>query len=198
MTSLKITLPLRPLTVCTLVAASGAATAHPLHGADVGVAAGFIHPFLGLDHLLAMVAVGLWAAQLGGRWLWSIPAAFVTAMLAGGALGFLGHTLPLTETLVAGSVLVLGLLVALRVRLESAGLALVACFALFHGLAHAAELLAGAGAAAYAAGFAAATAALHAVGIGLGVWMRSGTFAARLTGTPIALAGCWLLAGAVA
>jgi len=191
---MKIPTSLRLLATCALVAASGTASAHPLHGAGAGFAAGFTHPFLGLDHLLAMLAVGLWAAQLGGRWLWSVPAAFVTTMVAGGTLGFLGLALPLTEPLVAASVLVLGLLVALRVRLQWAGLALVAGFALFHGLAHAAELPAGAAAAAYAAGFAAATAALHAAGVGLGVWIRSGRFAARLAGAPIALAGCWLLA----
>jgi urease accessory protein len=185
---------LRLITICTLVAAAGAASAHPFHGAGGGLAAGLAHPLLGLDHLLAMVAVGLWAAQLGGRWLWSVPLAFVTTMLAGGALGFLGYTLPLAEPLVASSVLILGLFIALRVRLRWMGPALVAGFALCHGLAHAAELPPGTGALAYAAGFAAATAALHALGLVLGVWMRTGNLALRLTGAPIALAGCWLLA----
>jgi urease accessory protein len=114
----------------------------------------------------------------------------------GGTLGFVGMTLPLTEPLLAASVLVLGLLVALRARLQLLGLALAAGFAVFHGLAHAAALPSGAGALAYAAGFAAATVVLHATGIGLGVWIRSGILAPRLAGASIALAGCWLLAGA--
>jgi len=190
--------PLRLLGVCALLGASGFAGAHPYHVPGEGFAAGLAHPFLGLDHLLAMLAVGLWAAQLGGRWLWGIPLAFVAAMLVGGALGFSGIALPLTEPLVATSVLILGLLIARRVRLQWAGLLLASGFALFHGLAHAAALPSGAGALAYAAGFAAATAVVHATGIGLGVGMRSGILALRLAGASIALAGCWLLAGALA
>ncbi len=194
MTSMKTLTCLRLITTCTLVVAAGTASAHPFHGAGGGLAAGIAHPFLGLDHLLAMVAVGLWAAQLGGRWLWAVPFAFVTAMLAGGALGFLGYTLPFMEPLVASSVLILGMLIALQVRLQWMGLGLVAGFALCHGLAHAAELPPAAGALTYAAGFAAATAALHVLGLLLGVGMRSGNLAPRLAGAPIALAGCWLLA----
>ena len=191
---MKNSIPVRLLTFCALLAAVNVAAAHPLHGTGDGLTAGLAHPFLGLDHLLAMMAVGVWAAQCGGRWLWAIPLSFVGAMLAGGALGFLGLNLPLTEPLVATSVLVMGLLIALRVRLQWPGLALAAGFALFHGLAHAAELPAEAGAVAYAAGFAAATAALHAAGIALGTGMRSGALTSRFAGAPIALAGCWLLA----
>lgn len=198
MASMKTHSRLRLITTCTLVAAAGTASAHPFHGAGGGLVAGIVHPFLGIDHLLAMVAVGVWAAQLGGRWRWAVPLAFVTTMLAGGALGFLGISLRLTEPLVAASVLVLGLLIALRVRLQWMGPGLAAGFALFHGLAHAAALPGSASALAYAAGFVAATAALHAAGIGLGVWMRSSILAARLAGAPVMIAGCWLLASALA
>jgi len=181
-----------------LLAASGSVLAHPLHGAGDAMGAGFLHPLLGFDHLLAMVAVGLSAAQRGGHWLWGIPLAFVMAMLAGGLLGFLGLTVPLTEPLVAASVLILGLLVTLQVHFTWMGPALVAGFALFHGLAHAAELPPEAAAFAYAAGFTAATAALHAAGVALGMRLCQYKFSARFAGAPIALAGCWLLAGALA
>ncbi|MGA8050669.1 MAG: HupE/UreJ family protein, partial [Burkholderiales bacterium] len=91
-----------------LAVASGATLAHPFHAVSGGAAAGFLHPFSGFDHLLAMVAVGLWAARLGGRALWLAPLSFVGAMLAGGLAGFAGLSLPATEHLVAGSVLALG------------------------------------------------------------------------------------------
>ncbi|MGA7984377.1 MAG: HupE/UreJ family protein, partial [Burkholderiales bacterium] len=108
--------------------------AHPFHGAAVGAAAGFLHPFTGLDHLLAMVAVGLWAAQLGGRARWILPGAFLAAMLAGGLLGFAALVPPFAEQMVAASGLVLGLLIVTRTYLPpSLGAALVGAFALYHG-----------------------------------------------------------------
>ncbi|MCW8130274.1 MAG: HupE/UreJ family protein [Planctomycetota bacterium] len=144
------------------------AWAHPGH-AESGLAHGLAHPFSGLDHILAMVAVGLWAAQLGGRAVWAVPAAFVGMMVTGGALGMAGVPLPLVEAGILASVLVLGLLVAGAAKLPLyASLPLVAFFALFHGHAHGAELAAGASGWSYALGFVAATAALHAVGLGLG------------------------------
>ena len=164
----------------------GAALAHPSD------AAGFVHPFLGLDHLLAMLAVGVWAAQLGGRWVWAVPFAFVSAMAAGGALAFAGIALPIVEPAIAASVLVLGLVVALRVRLGASALPLAGLFALFHGAAHAAEIPADASPVVYAAGLLLATALLHAAGIALGMLPRS-----RVAGIPVALAGAWLLAAAV-
>jgi len=171
-------------------AAIGLALFAPLaafgHPAD---AAGFVHPFTGLDHLLAMLAVGLWAAQLGGRWIWAVPLAFVGSMALGGALGFAGVKLPLVEPTIAASVLVLGLLVALRVRLRWSGLAVVGAFAVFHGIAHAAEMPAEASTLFYAVGFVLATALLHAAGVALGMLPR-----ARWAGVPVALAGLWLLA----
>jgi urease accessory protein len=148
-----------------------------------------VHPFTGLDHLLAMLAVGLWAAQLGGRWTWAVPAAFVASMALGGALGFAGVTLPFVEPLIAASVLVLGLLIALQVRLPHSGLALAGAFAIFHGIAHAAEMPGDAARIVHVGGFVLATALLHAMGVGLGLLPR-----ARWAGVPVAIAGLWLLA----
>jgi urease accessory protein len=151
-----------------LATLSCAASAHPFHD-GAGAAAGFLHPFTGLDHLVAMFAVGLWAAQLGGRARWLVPLAFVGAMAAGGAAGFAGLVPPFAEQMVAASGLVFGLLIVTRTRLSPAlGGALVGAFALFHGAAHAAELPAAASALPYAAGFCAATACLHAAGVGVG------------------------------
>lgn len=149
-----------------LASASSAAVAHPFHGAAVSAAAGFLHPFAGLDHLLAMVAVGLWAAQLGGRARWILPGAFLAAMLAGGLMGFAALVPPFTEQMVAASGLMLGLLIVRRTYLPpSLGAALVGAFALYHGAAHAAELPAAASALAYAAGFCAATVLLLSAGL---------------------------------
>ncbi len=174
-----------------LAAICSAASAHPFHGTAGGVA-GFAHPFAGLDHLLAMVAVGLWAARRGERALWLAPLSFVGAMLAGGVAGFAGASFPATEHLVAGSVLALGLFVALpRTPALGAGCAMIAAFGAFHGLAHAAELPEGAPAAMYAAGFVLATALLHAAGVFGGRALSAA--ALRATGIPIALAGGLLL-----
>jgi urease accessory protein len=140
--------------------------AHPFHAAAVGAAAGFAHPFTGLDHLLAMIAVGLWAAQLGGRARWIVPGAFLAAMLAGGLLGFAALVPPFAEQMVAASGLVFGLLIVTRSYLSPwLGAALASAFALYHGAAHAAELPAAASALTYAAGFCAATALLLAAGV---------------------------------
>lgn len=145
-----------------------------------GFAAGFAHPLLGLDHLLAMVTVGAWAALLGGRALWLVPAAFVAAMLAGGALAASGMALPMVETAIALSVVMLGALVAVNARLAvGVGMAVVAAFAVFHGHAHGTELPAGLPAAGYAAGFALATGLLHVAG------MVAATLAVRLASTRV-------------
>lgn len=168
------------------------ALAHPVHGVGSGLAAGLGHPFVGFDHLLAMVAVGLWAARRGGRALWLAPAAFVGAMTLGGLAGFAGAALPASEHLVAGSVLALGLLLALpRTAALAAGVSLIALFGAFHGFAHASELPVQASAWTYAAGFLIATAALHAAGVLAG--LRINARALRASGVPIALAGAWLL-----
>jgi urease accessory protein len=141
------------------------AWAHPAPGVAHGFLHGFGHPFSGLDHLLAMVAVGLWAVQRGGRAVWALPLTFVATMLVGGALGVAGFGIPGVEAGILASVLVLGALVALAVRLPVAACGgIVALFALFHGAAHGMEMPAGAGVAGYAAGFASATALLHLAG----------------------------------
>jgi urease accessory protein len=177
-----------------LVALAAPAWAHPGHG--VGLGAGFAHPFGGLDHVLAMVAVGLWAAQLGGRALWLVPAGFVVAMLAGAALGWAGIGVIPAEAGILASVLLLGLLVAFAVRLPLAlGLVVVGAFALCHGHAHGAELPAGADALAFAAGFAAATALLHGLGVAGGLAARDGRLL-RWSGAGIATAGLVLILAA--
>jgi len=160
-----------------------------------GLAAGFSHPLLGLDHMLAMFAVGIWAAQLGGRALWAVPATFVGSMALGGLLGFAGLHPPLMEPMIAASVLALGLLIAFAVKRKSAGVALIAVFALFHGVAHALGIPHHDSATGYAVGFLAATVLLHVAGVGLGVALRG---RARFIGAPIALAGGWLVLQALA
>lgn len=167
------------------------AQAHPGHDVT-GFTHGFAHPLSGLDHLLAMLAVGLWAAQMGGRARWAVPATFVGVMALGGALGMAGLHLPMVESGIAASVLVLGLLVALSARLSlAAAVPLVGVFALFHGFAHGAEMPASVSGFAYAAGFVLATAALHLAGIGLGMGMQRMASAplVRFAGVAIAVAG---------
>lgn len=153
-----------------LLVSSTAALAHTGHGDAAGFAHGFMHPLGGYDHVLAMVAVGLLAAHLGGRALWLVPAAFVAAMAASGALGVAGAPVPFVESGIMLSIVVLGLAAVLRVNMPvSAAMALVAFFAIFHGTAHGAEMPADASGLTYAAGFLTATALLHAAGIAIGL-----------------------------
>ena len=172
------------------------AFAHPGHG-DHGLLAGLGHPLGGLDHLLAMIAVGLWAAQQHGAARWALPCAFVGTMLIGGLLGFAGLNLPVLESAIAASVLALGLAVALAVRPPlSLAVVATAVFALFHGVAHGLELPDMSSPWAYAAGFVLATAALHAAGYGLvRVLPRAAAPLIRLAGAASAATGVWLLAG---
>jgi urease accessory protein len=129
---------------------------------------GFLHPLTGPDHVLAMVAVGLWAGVNGGRAVWAWPVAFVSLMLVGGALGMMGVTLPMVEPGILASVIVLGLLVLTAARVPVVvGALLVGAFAVLHGYAHGAELPTEAAAISYSAGFALATALLHAAGLGI-------------------------------
>jgi urease accessory protein len=168
------------------------AHAHTGVGHSHGFLDGLNHPVHGLDHLLAMIAVGLWAAQLGGRAIWAVPASFVGVMALGGLLGVAGWPLPMVETGILLSVFLLGLLIAFAVRLPLwAGAALVAFFALFHGYAHGAEMPAGASSAWYAGGFVLATAALHLAGIGLGIALKNVPFAPalRVAGALVILGG---------
>lgn len=177
------------LAATATVLAAAPAHAHSLTAAGAGLAAGAAHPLLGFDHLLAMLAVGLWAGQSGGRSCWIVPAAFVSTMVAGAGLGMAGVALPMVEAGIAASVLVLGLLILTARRLPLAGgVALVGAFALFHGHAHGTELPAAADIAAYAAGFVAVTAALHILGLALGTALRR-DWATRAVGAGITAAG---------
>ncbi len=176
------------LTVLCLFA--GTAYAHPGHS-PTGFAGGFAHPFLGVDHLFAMIAVGLWAAQQGGRALWAMPAAFVGAMGVGGVLAWTGWTLPYLETTIALSVLVLGLLIARQQRASViVGMGIAGVFALFHGYAHGMEMPEATSPALFALGFVLATACLHGVGIAGGLLGRR---AMRMAGIGIAATGAALL-----
>jgi urease accessory protein len=180
------------------LALPGAAFAHPGHIEASGFLHGFAHPIGGLDHVLAMVAVGLFAANLGGRALWAVPATFVAVMALGGALGIQGIALPFVETGIALSVVVLGMLIALRVDWPvAAAMAVVGLFAIFHGHAHGAEMPLDASGAAYAAGFMIATALLHSAGIVLGLGVGARREVARLGGAAMTLAGLALLAGVI-
>jgi urease accessory protein len=189
-------------TAAVLIAFTGAAAAHPGHADAGGFAHGFMHPLGGPDHVLAMVAVGLYAALLGGRALWLVPATFVAVMALGGAAGVAGYALPYTELGIALSVVALGLAVALRVSLPTlAAMALAGVFAVFHGHAHGAEMPQDLSGYAYAAGFLAATALLHGAGIALGLGMGrlsglDGRRATQAAGGAVALAGLALLVAA--
>lgn len=186
------------LRILTAAAALSLAAAPAFAHTGVGAHSGFAHPLFGLDHLLAMVAVGAWAALLGGRALWLVPAAFVAAMVAGGALAVSGVALPMVETAIALSVVVLGALVAVNARVVvGLGMAVVAAFAVFHGHAHGSELPTGLSAAGYAAGFALATALLHAAGAALAtvVVRLASTRAVRWAGAATAAAGIGIAAG---
>lgn len=178
----------RSVAVAGLALLPSLAEAHVGFHAD-GLGAGLHHPFSGLDHLLAMVAVGFWAATLGGRARYLVPAAFVSLLTAGAIAGSNGLLLPAVETAIAASVVALGLLIAFEVRIATwAASALVGAFALFHGHAHGAEMPAMASPLAYGAGFVAATVALHAAGLGLGA-IRSGRLLSRIAGGAIAATG---------
>lgn len=181
----------------------GPAFAHVGLGHVTGFAHGFVHPLSGLDHIIAMVAVGLYAANLGGRNLWLVPSAFVATMIIGGILGYSGFSLPLVEGGIGLSVVVMSLVVAAGVNLPTgAAMALVSLFALFHGHAHGSEGTALASFLPYAAGFVIATASLHFAGIGLGLGLdKFGTSASlalkRAVGVAGAIAGVAILAGVV-
>lgn len=180
----------------TLLAPS-AAWAHAGLANVTGFASGFAHPLSGLDHVLAMGAVGLLAIRLGGRAVWLVPAAFIGMMTLGGILGMSGLVLPYVEMAIAASVLVLGLAIVSSAPLSATAAAvLVGFFALFHGHAHGAEMPADGAGVSYALGFVLATAMLHLAGLGLGAAL--GRSAPRLVGAggaALAAAGAGLLTG---
>lgn len=172
---------------------SSAAQAHTGMGHADGFAHGFAHPVGGWDHLLAMIAVGLWASQLARtskKALWMVPMAFVGVLAIGGALGAAGVAMPMVEQGILMSVLVLGVLVAAAARLPlAASIATVSAFAMFHGHAHGAEMPTAASGLSYGLGFVLATALLHGVGLAVGVLSQQKISlpATRLAGAAIAL-----------
>jgi len=169
--------------------------AHTFGAHGAGFAAGLAHPFLGADHLLAMLAVGVWAAQLGGEALWRVSAAFLAAMAGGASLADAFVDAAWLETAIGGSVLALGLLVALALRLPSGSAMLaVALFASLHGFAHGLEMPQAASPVGYGLGFLSATASLHLLGVVLGLGLGRVRLASQVGGVAIAAAGLLILA----
>jgi urease accessory protein len=178
-----------------LVLVSGMTFAHSGHEDVSSFMSGLSHPLGGLDHLLAMLAIGLWAFSLGGRALWVVPAAFVLAMLAGGSLAVAGFNVPFVEQGILLSVIVLGTLVFGVKRLPISACVMIAGgFALFHGAAHGSEMPINANGVQYALGFILATAGLHTLGLGLGQLMThfASPLMIRISGSMIAVAGLFL------
>lgn len=176
------------------------ALAHTEAGIAGGFVSGFAHPILGWDHVVAMVAVGLWGAFLGAPAIWLLPVVFPLVMAFGAVLGILGVPLPAVEIGIAGSAVVLGLLILMQARppLWLASI-IVAAFAVFHGYAHGTELPEAANPFAYAVGFVIATGLLHLAGIAFGLLVRwpAGTYAVRAGGGVISLVGAAFLFGIV-
>jgi urease accessory protein len=175
---------------------SAPALAHEQAGLAQGFATGFLHPLSGPDHILAMVAVGMWGAQLGLPALWVLPVTFPMMMAVGGFLGLVGIPLPGVEVGVALSALALGAMVAGAVRPPLwAAMLLVGAFAIFHGHAHGTELPPGQSGLTYSLGFVVATGGLHAVGIAIGLVHRWpwGRIALRGAGVLVALGGLFYL-----
>ena len=179
------------------------ALAHVGVGDANGIAHGFVHPLSGIDHILAMVAAGLFAAHLGGRALWLVPFAFIAMMAVGGALGVAQIEMPYVETGIGLSVVVLGIAIAAGANPPVAvAMALVGLFAIFHGHAHGAEMPETASGFAYGLGFVIGTALLHAIGLGLGIAIgkageRYSRAIAQIGGSAMTLAGVAILGGLI-
>jgi urease accessory protein len=179
------------------------ATAHTGLGHVDGFAHGFAHPLDGLDHVLAMVMVGLFASQLGGRARWLVPASFVSVMVLGGMFGIAGIAVPFVELGIGLSIVVLGVVVAYNFQAGlTAAMALVGFFAVFHGYAHGAEMPESVSGLAYGLGFVLATATLHAAGLGFGLLLdgkggAKGALLVRSLGAVAAVAGVGVVTGLV-
>jgi urease accessory protein len=195
---------IRRLAIALIFLGAGAAPAlaHLNPDEHGSFAAGLSHPLFGVDHILAMVAVGLWAALLGGRALWLVPAAFVGTMATGFAAALSGVPLPFVEPVILASIVVIGLLAAMALRVPAwAGMAMAGFFAFFHGHAHGGEL-GSAGVLSFGAGFAISTALLHAAGIGIGLGLgrifgsETGRLITRVAGSATVFGGVWLALGA--
>jgi urease accessory protein len=181
--------------VCLGILSPSLAYAHVGVGETSGFISGLAHPLSGLDHICAMVGVGLWAAQRGGRAIWLVPLAFMGVMAVGGLLGMAAVYIPFVEPGILASVLILGIMIMMAIRLPlAASAALVGLFALFHGHAHGAEMPHTAAGLEYGLGFIVATGLLHACGIGLGLLTTRSNFAwvARYAGAAIVLCGIYL------
>ena len=178
-----------------VMAFSGMAQAHPGHVG--GYLAGIAHPFTGLDHLLAMLAVGVWAAQLGGRAKWLVPSSFLACMAVAASVGMSGIVLPMVESGIATSVLLLGLLIAFSIKLPIAlSASIVGLFAVFHGYAHGAEMPQLSTPWVYGIGFMLSTAALHGLGLLLGSGLHKKAAGLRAIGILIIASGGWMMVGA--
>lgn len=172
------------LLISLLIVMPEIALAHAPEGAGGGFVTGFLHPIMGVDHLVAMVAVGLWGAFLGERALWILPIVFPSIMAVGAAFGIVGLEIPLVEFVIALSGVVLGALIALRVRAPLAiAMVLVGIFAIFHGYAHGVEMPEQISAITYSAGFVIGTGLLHLAGVAIG-------FATRLPRGELLVRGC--------
>ena len=184
-------------TLCfALLLYAQATLAHVNKGEAAGFLSGLKHPISGLDHVVAMIAVGLWGAQLGAPAIWVLPVAFPMVMACGGMLGLLGVPLPGIEIGIAASAILLGAAVMMELRPPIALAAvLVGFFAIFHGYAHGSELPAGQSGLLYSIGFVMATGCLHGVGISIGLVHRWswGQRALRVAGAAIALAGVFFM-----
>lgn len=194
-------LGLRCLVAAGLAWVGAPAWAHTAASSAGGLLAGLLHPVQGVDHLLAMVAVGLWGAFLGPTLRWSLPVVFPLLMVVGAMLGMAGIAFGFVEAGIAASVVVLGAAIAAGWRAPAAAaLVIVAGFGLLHGHAHGTELPEAAAPVAYAAGFVVATGALHLAGIALGEAGRSarGRMLLRGLGAAMAAAGAWMLVRAAA
>ncbi len=173
------------------------ALAHPGHSLSDGFTAGVLHPLTGIDHLLAMLAVGVWAARLEGRLRWLVPVSFIGLMLLSAVVGMSGLQIGAIEQGIAASVCVLGLLLASAVRLPAAlCVLLTGGFALFHGYAHGVEAPQQVNAMLYMSGFALSTIALHLAGFVAGSWLvrHQQQAALRWGGVAMAVGGLALLA----
>jgi urease accessory protein len=182
--------------VFTIMLCVQATYAHVQKGEAAGFVSGFRHPISGLDHVLAMVAVGLWGAQLGAPAVWLLPVAFPMVMAIGGMLGLLGVHLPGIEFGIAASAILLGFAVLSEARPPIAlAAALVAFFAIFHGYAHGTELPAGQSGLLYSVGFVIATGCLHGVGITIGTVHRWGwgQKLLRVAGAGVAMGGVFFM-----
>jgi urease accessory protein len=184
-----------------LVVCSQTAVAHPQQGQVTGFLTGLHHPIAGSDHVLAMVAVGMWGVQLGAPAIWLLPVAFPMAMAVGGMLGLMGIPLPGMEYGIAASAILLGAAVMFEVHPPLLVAAIVVgTFAIFHGHAHGTELPPGQNALLYSMGFVAATGGLHATGIGIGTVHRWpwGQRLLRVAGAAVSAGGVFFMWKALA